>query len=520
MRPWRFTLVHINSSSLLFDRPLAKPIEKTSETVYPVLSSINPQLYGNDGLQSFPVFGRDGEVVAHDEHLVNVGPQVSSFHNAYNWRWDAEHEEEARSIAAQLSMTHNGPQRLAVDRHGLWKIAPLGGYRVGSAFVGGMERNMIEDKEEAQEAVAVMRRKREKDGKRIDIRPGWEEFGLRMDALRNIIEVSSEVTEKPLDEVQLFLAAGQPSSTEEQLLYAEKEADEVESRLDLDRRRELARRELNALAGKAKAIPKLFKGRKSVLWTKAWQRFYRRREELVSQGLISDPIEPAQAAKYRKSGAFIYYSLAAARRFARLASTGEGMSSKHRSVIVTRQESTGHYYCLVNMASKDPKNEVETWFAGRPTPSPYRRGDFKRQYSAVLRWAGGDKPESKGRYDHVFGTSFGNRWLDEEHLEVRKLPTGKGGFWSDFRAVTDAEAELLLQIFFGSMSFHTGVDSMIVQAVADDNERSGEDLVGGYEATPYSDDLGEDNERTYAWHEREFDAEVDVFESTHPEDYL
>ena len=66
----------------------------------------------------------------------------------------------------------------------------------------------------------------------------------------------------------------------------------------------------------------------------------------------------------------------------------------------------------------------------------------------------------------------------------------------------------MLQIFFGSMQFLTGVDSMIVQAVADDNERSGEDLVGGYEATELE---GEDNEQSYAWHEREFDAEVEDY---------
>ena len=71
---------------------------------------------------------------------------------------------------------------------------------------------------------------------------------------------------------------------------------------------------------------------------------------------------------------------------------------------------------------------------------------------------------------------------------------------------------MLLQMFFGHMDFAVGIDSMVVQAVADDNERSGEDLVGGYEATDYSEDLGgEDNDRTYAWHEREFDAEMEDY---------
>ena len=522
MRPWRFTLVRINSSSLLFDRSLTKPVEEISEqTVYPVLSSVNPQFYGNDGLQSYPVLGSDGEtVLGHETYLLNVGPQVSSFHGVYDWRWDledwdeVEHSPEARSIAAQLSMTHNGPQRLVVDRYGLSKIVPLGGYRVGKCFVGGMERNIIEDQKQAAEAVAVLRRKYDENKEEIDYREKWESvIGRPLKGLRSITDITSQgLWDKPLDEVQLFLAEGDPSTNEEELLAAEQAADKVEEMLNLDRRRELARRELSALAKRAKSIPKMFKGRKSTLWSEAWKRFYRRRDELVSQGLISDPITVRQAAQYRKVGAYVYYSLVAARRFASLASRIGSVSTRNRNVIITRQESTGHYYCLVNMASKDPKNEVETWFAGRPTPSPYRRGDFKRNYSAVLRWVGGDKPESKSRYDHVFGTSFGNRWLDDEHLEVRKLPIGKGGFWSDFRAVTDEEAEMLLQMFFGHMDFVVGIDSMVVQAVADDNERSGEDLVGGYEATNYSEDLGgEDNARTYAWHEREFDAEMEDY---------
>ena len=527
-------MVCINSSSLLFDRPLTKPVEETSEqTVYPSLSSsINPQFYGNDGLQSYSILGSDGEtVIGHEPFLLNVRPQVSSFHGVYDWRWDAEHSPEARSIAAQLSMTHNGPQRLVVDRYGLWKIVPLGGYRVGKCFVGGMERNIIEDQKQAAEAVAVLRRKYDEDDELIDYREKWESvIGRPLKGLRSITDITSQgLWDKPLDEVQLFLAEGDPSTNEEELLAAEQAADKVEEMLNLDRRRELARRELSALAKRAKSIPKMFKGRKSWLWSEAWQRFYRRRDQLKSQGLISDPIDVRQAAQYRKNGAYIYYSLVAARRFASLASRIGSVSTRNRNVIITRQQKTGHYYCLVNIASKDPKNEVETWFAGRPTPSPYRRGDFKRDYSAVLRWVGGDKPESsylertpadakdsapsrKSKFDHVFGTSFGNRWLDDEHLEVRKLPIGKGGFWSDFRAVTDEEAEMLLQMFFGHMDFHTGIDSMVVQAVADDNERSGEDLVGGYEATNYSEDLGgEDNARTYAWHEREFDAEMEDY---------
>ena len=520
-------MVSINSKSLLFDRPIVAPVEQASaDTVYPSLEGgINPLFFGNDGLQEFPVLGRDGEtVIDHDTHLVNVKPQVASFNGVYDWRWDAEHAEHARSIAAQLSMTHNGPQVVGIDRHGLFKICKLGGRREGLCFVGGVERNMLNDREHAVECVAIMKQKYDEQGRVIPANNGFDSLlGHKVTGLRDIIDITSEVTRKPLDEVQLFLAAGKPSSTEEDLLAAEREADAVEEQLNLERRRELARRELDALAKKAKSIPKFFKGRKSTLWSEAWKRFFRRREEFVGQGLISDPITPAQAAQYRKRGAYIYYSLTAARKFARLASKAgypvlnrsyywesagfNATSSRNRNVIITRQESTGHHYCLVNCSSKDPKNEVETWFAGRCTPSPYRRGDFKRNYSAVLRWTGGDKPESRGRYDHIFGTTFGNRWLDDEHLEVRKLPIGKGGFWSDFRAVTDEEAELMLQIFFGSMSFNTGVDSMIVQAVADDNERFGEDLVGGYEATPLE---GEEGEQSYAWHEREFDAEADI----------
>ena len=483
-------------------------VEVSINTSYPTISGgINPLFFGNDGLHHYPQLGRDGEtVVGTDSHLLNVRPQLASFHGVYDWRWDAENGDAARSVAAQLSMTHNGPQVLGIDRNGLFKISKLGGRRAGFCFVGGMERNMLNDRVVPEEPVAIMRKKYKLNGELVPLNNGFESLlGHKATGLRDIIELSSEVTRKPLDEVQLFLAAGNPSSTEEELLAAEREGDAVEEQINLERRRELARRELSALAKKAKSIPKLFKGRKSSLWSAAWQRFFRRREQFIGQGLISDPITPAQAAHYRKQGAYIYYSLMAARKFARLASRSSG---KNRNVIITRQESTGHHYCLVNMSSKDPKNEVETWFAGRSTPSPYLRGDFKRNYSAVLRWAGGDKPASKGRYDHVFGTSFGNRWLDDDHLEVRKLPIGKGGFWSDFRAVTDEEAELMLQIFFGSMQFHTGVDSMIVQAVADDNERFGEDLVGGFEATPLE---GEDTEQSYAWHEREFDAEADDY---------
>ena len=518
--------VSINSSSLLFDKSAVQAEPEEPKTVYPTISGgINPLFFGNDGVHHYPRLGRDGEtVVATDSHLLNVRPQLASFHGVYDWRWDAEHGDVARSVAAQLSMTHNGPQVVGIDRHGLFKISKLGGRRAGFCFVGGMERNMLNDRVVPEEPVAIMRKKYKLNGELIPLNNGFESLlGHKVTGLRDLTQITSEITHKPLDEVQLFLAAGNPSSTEEELLAAERAGDAVEEQINLERRRELARRELSALAKKAKSIPKLFKGRKSSLWSAAWKRFFRRREQFIGQGLISDPITPAQAAHYRKQGAYIYYSLAAARKFARLASRSSG---KNRNVIITRQESTGHHYCLVNMSSKDPKNEVETWFAGRCTPSPYLRGDFKRNYSAVLRWAGGKKPESsyyshsapadpreavprqKSRYDHIFGTSFGNRWLDDDHLEVRKLPIGKGGFWSDFRAVTDEEAELMLQIFFGSMQFLTSVDSMIVQAVADDNERAGEDLVGGFEATPLE---GEDTEQSYAWHEREFDAEADDY---------
>ena len=296
-------------------------------TSYPTISGgINPLFFGNDGLHHYPQLGRDGEtVVGTDSHLLNVRPQLASFHGVYDWRWDAEHGDAAKSVAAQLSMTHNGPQVLGIDRNGLFKIFKLGGRRAGFCFVGGMERNMLNDTVVPEEPVAIMRKKYKLNGDLIPLNNGFESLlGHKATGLRDIIELSSEVTRKPLDEVQLFLAAGNPSSTEEELLAAEREGDAVEEQINLERRRELARRELSALAKKAKSIPKLFKGRKSSLWSAAWQRFFRRREQFIGQGLISDPITPAQAAHYRKQGAYIYYSLMAARKFARLASRSSG----------------------------------------------------------------------------------------------------------------------------------------------------------------------------------------------------
>ena len=506
-------LNRIDASALLFDTPVrSAPESQSLDTVYPTLAGgTDPRFFGNDGIV--------------EGHLRNVKPQLSSFYGVYDWRWDAEHGDEARSIAEQLSMTHNGPQVVVIDRHGLFAIQKLGGKRVGKAFIGGMERDL----EAAPEAPVegTLRPKVDADGKAIDYRPKWGELvGHEMTSLRDLIDISSEVTHKPLDEVQLFLAAGDPSSTDEELDAAEKAAAMPEAALNLPRRREVARRELDALAKVAKKLPKMIRGQKSKRWSYAWKQFYRRREELLAQGLVVDPIAPAQAAKYRAAGAYVWYSLASARRFAKLASSGKMLCITGRNVIVARQEDTGHYYCFVNCSPKDPASMGETWFAGRPTPSPYRRGDFKRTYTAVLTWAGGSKPESrrliqghagldhtpavKGDYDYVFGTSFGNRWLDEEHLEVRKLPTGKGGYWSDFRAVTDEEAMMLLEVFFGSFDWVEGIDSAIVQAVEDDNERSGADLVGGYEATPLSEeDSGEGG--SFAWHERQYDAEAEEY---------
>ena len=125
--------VSINSSSLLFDTSAVKAEPEEPKTVYPTLSGgINPLFFGNDGVHHYPRLGRDGEtVVATDSHLLNVRPQLASFHGVYDWRWDAEHGDVARSVAAQLSMTHNGPQVVGIDRHGVFKISKLGGRRAG-----------------------------------------------------------------------------------------------------------------------------------------------------------------------------------------------------------------------------------------------------------------------------------------------------------------------------------------------------------------------------------------------------
>ena len=55
-------------------------------TSYPTISDeINPLYFGNDGLHHYLQLGRDGEtVVGIDSHLLNVGPQLASFHGVYD----------------------------------------------------------------------------------------------------------------------------------------------------------------------------------------------------------------------------------------------------------------------------------------------------------------------------------------------------------------------------------------------------------------------------------------------------